>query len=315
MSRSLRKRSVRAFTLIELLVVIAIIAILIGLLLPAVQKVREAAARMSCQNNLKQIGLACHNYHDANGSFPTNSQAEGGWNWSYQRNQRSWSWLSRLLGYMEQGNLYNQLNVAGGNTLGQSQALLTTGIKNFWCPSDNAIGQNPSDNRANLGKLAGSPWTFAATSNYKGVTGNCWCWGSYQNICSGTCNGLNIGNGMFASRDATGGPITLAADVPDGTSNTFLAGEDIPSLNAHCSWPYANTSLGSCAIPPNQNLPFGGSDIYNGWPNLYSFRSRHTGGLQFVFADGSVHFISQSIALLTYRALASRNGNEVLPNY
>jgi prepilin-type processing-associated H-X9-DG protein len=105
------------------------------------------------------------------------------------------------------------------------------------------------------------------------------------------------------------------ANVPDGTSNTFLAGEDIPALNAHCTWPYANGSLGTCAIPPNQNTPFGGSDIYGGWPDLYSFRSRHTGGLQFVFADGSVHFISQSIALTTYRALATRVGGETIGDY
>jgi prepilin-type N-terminal cleavage/methylation domain-containing protein/prepilin-type processing-associated H-X9-DG protein len=309
-------RRARGFTLIELLVVIAILAILIALLLPAVQKAREAAARSQCQNNLKQIGLACHNYHDAHGCFPTNSQDEGGWDWNHQKNARSWSWLARLLPYVEQNNLYNQLNIAGGNTLGQSQALLATGVKIFWCPSDNAIAQNPSDNRANLGKVASvSSWTYAATSNYKGVTGNCWCWGTYEHSCLSNCNGLTIGNGMFSSRDATGGKITLAADVPDGTSNTFLAGEDIPSLNAHCSWPYANGSLGTCAIPPNQNVPYRGGGIYLGWPDLYSFRSRHTGGLQFVFADGSVHFISQSIALITYRALASRNGGEVIQDY
>src|SRR5579885_1429278 len=101
----------RGFTLIELLVVIAIIAILIGLLLPAVQKVREAAARSKCENNLKQIGLAVHSYHDSFGAVPPNSQNEGGWNWSFQQNAQSWSWLVRILPFIEETNLYNQFNI------------------------------------------------------------------------------------------------------------------------------------------------------------------------------------------------------------
>jgi prepilin-type processing-associated H-X9-DG protein len=241
--------------------------------------------------------------------FPTNSQDEGGWDWSYQQHSRSWSWLTRLLPYLEQENLFFQFNV-DKNTLGQDQTLLVIGIKNFYCPSDNASNLNPSDNRANLGKLAGSPSTSAATSNYKGITGDCWCWGNYQNKCSSTCNGLNMGDGMFASRDdITRNKVDLTG-VPDGTSNTFFVGEDIPELNAHCTWPYANGSLGTCAIPPNQNKPYQNADIYQGWPDLYSFRSRHPRGLQFGFADGSVHFISDSIAHPVYRAFATRNGGE-----
>jgi prepilin-type N-terminal cleavage/methylation domain-containing protein/prepilin-type processing-associated H-X9-DG protein len=303
------RRTRTAFTLIELLVVIAIIGILIGLLVPAVQKVREASNRMACANNMKQIVLASHCFHDTYSYFPTNSQNEGAWNWSFQKNAKSWSWLARLLPYLEQQNLLTQLNV-DQDTLGQHTALLTIGLNVFYCPSDDARDRNPSDDRANLGKLSGDPWTYAATSNYKGVTGDCWCYGNYANQCSNTCNGLNTGNGIFASRDDIPTNKVDIASVTDGTSNTFLIGEDIPALNAHCTWPYANGSLGTCAIPPNHNVPYGGSNIYLGWPDLYSFRSRHPGGLQFGFADGSVRFISDTIPLTVYRALASRNGGE-----
>jgi prepilin-type N-terminal cleavage/methylation domain-containing protein/prepilin-type processing-associated H-X9-DG protein len=297
-----------AFTLIELLVVIAIIAVLIGLLVPAVQKVREAAARTQCTNNLKQIVLATHAYHDAKKYFPGNSQDEGGWDWNYQKNRKSWSWLARLLPYIEQGPLFQQAGVET-NTFLQSQALLTTGLELFFCPSDNASSLSPSTNRANL---QGVPMS---TSNYKGVTGDCWCWGTYRNKCNapGAGDGLTSGNGIFA-RDAT--KKTRMANISDGTSNTFLAGEDIPETDAHCAWFYANGSLGTCAIPPNVMKRPNGTlyDPYYDWPELYAFRSRHMGGINFGFADGSVRFVRDSLPLGTYRALATINGGEIIDN-
>jgi prepilin-type N-terminal cleavage/methylation domain-containing protein/prepilin-type processing-associated H-X9-DG protein len=303
--RSVSPPGRRGFTLIELLVVIAIIAILVGLLLPAVQKVREAASRMKCANNLKQIVLAAHNYHDAQGHFPGNSQAEGGWDWNYQETQRSWSWLARLLPYLEQGAWYTQAQV-DTNTLSQSLPYLSTGLSVFFCPSDNSRTLNPSLNRANL---QGVP---IATSNYKGVTGECWCWGSYTNRCASNCNGLNTGDGIFSRNDITS-PRRIT-EITDGTSNTFFAGEDIPEISAHCTWPYANGTLSTCAIPPNVMKRSDGTiyDPYLDWPEIYSFRSRHPGGLQFGFADGSVRFISASIPLTIYRALATISGGEVV---
>jgi len=309
-------RTRSAFTLIELLVVIAIIAILIGLLLPAVQKVREAAARSSCQNNLKQIALAVHNYHDAEGTLPFNTQNEGGWDWGYQQNQRSWSFLARSLPYIEQGNLKQQLNILNktdveplGNTLGMNVAILNLTVKSFFCPSDDAISRQADNIRANLQGV------MITLSNYKGVNGSNWCWGTdTNNGPTNNCNGLTAGDGAFYRRDFAKKKTLMS--ITDGTSNTIIIGEDIPSINAHCTWPYANGVGGTTAIPPNVMKRPDGTlyDPYGDWPYLYSFRSRHTGGLQFANADGSVRFIRQSIPAATYRALSTINGGEVVAN-
>jgi prepilin-type N-terminal cleavage/methylation domain-containing protein/prepilin-type processing-associated H-X9-DG protein len=300
-----RFRTRAGFTLIELLVVIAIIAILIALLVPAVQKVREAAARAQCENNMKQILVAAHQYHDEYKHFPANSQNEGGWDWAFQQNAKSWSWLARLLPYLEQGSLYQQANI-DTNTFSQSLPYLGTGLSVFFCPSDNSRTLNPDLNRANL---QGVP---IATSNYKGNTGDCWCWGTYSNKCDydGRCDGLTYGNGIFY-RDNTISP-TRIGQIIDGTSESFFLGEDIPEIDAHCAWPYANGTIGTCAIPPNiMAKPTGQAyDPYNDWPEIYSFRSRHQDGLNFALADGSVRFVSAGIALPVYRALATINGSE-----
>lgn len=314
--RSRRPIGRTGFTLIELLVVIAIIGVLVGLLLPAVQKVREAANRMSCQNNLKQIGLAAHNFHDVHGHFPYNTQHQGGWNWAFQRNRRSWSFMARLLPYVEQSALLEGLNIknttpteAVGNTMGQSLPLLTTNIKFLFCPSDSAISKKADDIRANL------QGAMITLSNYKGVNGSNWCWGTFTNNGpTNDCDGLQRGNGMFYRLDYA--KKKTIAEILDGTSGTFMIGEDIPSINAHCTWPYANGVGGTTAVPPNWNKRPNGTlyDPYLDWPHLYSFRSRHPGGLQFGYADGSVRFVRESIAAQTYRALSTVAGGEVVAN-
>lgn len=293
------------FTLIELLVVIAIIAILIALLVPAVQKVREAASRTQCLNNLKQIGLATHSYTDVLKVFPCNSQNEGGWDWNAQKNFKSWSWLARITPYLDQGNWQYQAKLET-NTFLASQAMLSFTPAVFFCPADNAAGKTFTD-RANL---QGQPM---AGANYKGVTGDCWAYSGSVNFTNntGAGNGLTTGNGIFTRGDIAA-PQKLAR-ITDGTSNTFLAGEDVPEYNAHSAWFYANGSIGTCAIPPNFGLPPNNkADIYNEWPVLYSFRSRHAGGLHFLFCDGTVRFVSASIPLTTYRALATIRGNEAV---
>jgi prepilin-type N-terminal cleavage/methylation domain-containing protein/prepilin-type processing-associated H-X9-DG protein len=323
-------RSRRGFTLIELLVVIAIIAVLIGLLLPAVQKIREAANRMSCTNNLKQIALAVHNYHDTEGYFPVNSLiTDQGNNWI----SPNWSWLARILPYIEMDTLYKAGNIPVNrfdDTTGNpsTKTLLAAQIKAFLCPSDNAASIGPLTDRANLNPLP------IGLTNYKGVSGANWGWytvasavppndsgnnGGFINCdarfinkstTDGSYNGLNDGDGLFFRTDYR--HKHKIADVTDGTSNTFMIGEDIPEKNVHCAWPFANTANGTCGIYPNAKRTNGTEFAVGDWPNVYSFRSRHAGGLQFAYADGSVHFVNDSVDVAIYRALATIRGGEVV---
>jgi prepilin-type N-terminal cleavage/methylation domain-containing protein/prepilin-type processing-associated H-X9-DG protein len=299
----------RGFTLIELLVVLAIIAVLIALLVPAAQRVREAANRTSCRNNLRQIAIAVHHYHDQNGFLPPDSLVGRNWgtatqgqNWGYA----NWSWLARILPYIEKGDLYREANIPT-NTLEASQAWCAAAVKTYLCPSDNTISGAPRTDQWNL-----APRPIGQT-NYKGVIGSTWIYSNearWNNQPPGTPDGLEYGNGLFY-RNAFQKKRRFA-DAIDGLSNTFLIGEDVPEKNRHCSWPYANGSTGTCSIGPNSKRLDGSEYSPDDWPNVYSFRSRHPGGLQFALADGSVHFISDGIALTLYRALASADGGEAV---
>jgi prepilin-type N-terminal cleavage/methylation domain-containing protein/prepilin-type processing-associated H-X9-DG protein len=313
------KVSVRrsAFTLIELLVVIAIIAILIGLLLPAVQKVRDAAARSSCTNNLKQLALACHSYHDSNGTLPANGPGD-----TYNMNGPNWSWLAHMLPYIEQSNLYTNLGIPTAN-LG-NQPLLASAVKTFLCPADVTINGAPRMNPADIGNNKGQG---VGNTNYKGVCGENWEWGNsaWNPVKCTTCpspnngaQGLDQGNGIFYRTDGIPvpsghPPLTLTA-ITDGTSSTFMIGEDIPAMNDWAAWPYSNASVGTCAIPLNNATVAGQPGFGNSgdWPDIYSFRSNHLsyGGANFALADGHVTFVMNNINLALYRALATYNGGE-----
>jgi prepilin-type processing-associated H-X9-DG protein len=290
--------------------VIAIIAILIGLSLPAVQKVRTTAAKMSCTSNLRQLALATHSFHDVEGRVPY-GQFKGPY--GYGPDSTAWSWLAQLLPYVEQDPLYRQ----GGIPFKTLRASGVAGqeVRVFLCPSDNAIAAGPM---LNAGTLIGFP---VGNTNYKGVSGANWGdddYGIGPNIdtdwrtpgANGSYNGLDAGDGMLYRSDSN--RRLRLTDVTDGTSNTFMIGEDVPADNAWCSWPYSNNAYGTCAIPPNVELHYHGPEYQPGdWQNLWSFRSRHSGGLNFATADGAVRFVGDSLDLATYRALATIQGGEV----
>ena len=308
---SFRKRP--AFTLVELLVVIAIIGILVALLLPAVQAAREASRRSACSNNLRQLAIAVHNFHDSNKRLPYDGDDIRNSGCCYTANYTQWSWIARALPYFEQASLHQQLGLtlSPEGPISNVLPILRTQLPTLLCPSDGDNGQP----RTNCANFPGG--TVVGLTNYKGVSGSNWAWGSFPNVGpSGNNNGLDAGDGIFYRSDYA--RRLRLASIVDGTSNTFMIGEDIPIMNIHNCWPYSNTATGTCAIPLNNAL-LPGQPGYNNagdWPNVYSFRSRHTNGGLFAIGDASVTFISQTIDIGLYRALATRDGKEtvVLPN-
>lgn len=324
MRRSFVRRS--AFTLVELLVVIAIIGILIALLLPAVQAAREAARRSQCNNNLKQIGLACVNYHDANKKFPQCYLGNGVKGQSGNCTGRSW--LFAILPYTEQSALQNQSNYflpLGGNSgvaANANTAVAKTVVVDWICPSDTNNGGGVLGSRSDAGGTQ-------AVTNYKGSCGSNWQWGDaicqfkfpkggfWPNSGDGLDNG---GNGIF---HRNWNNIAYAwvgiSDVTDGTSSTFLAGESVPAWSEWNWWWNSNATTATCGIPLNyKSLAIQASpgtvtleSRIADWPNNYSFFSRHSGpGANFAYVDGHVSFIQDTIDLTTYRYLANR-GDQV----
>jgi prepilin-type N-terminal cleavage/methylation domain-containing protein/prepilin-type processing-associated H-X9-DG protein len=341
----MRVGSRRGFTLIELLVVIAIIAVLIALLLPAVQAAREAARRAQCVNNLKQLGLACHNYNQSQNTFPANLYLHPAYS-SATYNWNNSSWLVFLLPQMEQQPLYNAVNFSfmwGNNNIGypnttplgqQNSTVRLTVINALICPSD----PSPTIDSTNADEISGQQ---AAGSSYVGNLGdNCLACNPGQNtvsLCASQgyfCRGSQLGDPAtisFPPSQGTGSgifwrecPGVPLAQITDGTSNTFLAGEQIMKVTLWNTWVEANQCVGSTALPLNYLAPgvsiagSGSTVVSNGssdtgsWTHWYNFRSMHPGGGNFAMCDGSVRFIKNSINMFTYQAISTRGQNEIV---
>lgn len=332
MSRFSRLPSRHAFTLIELLVVIAIIAILIGLLLPAVQKVREAASRMTCSNNLKQIGVALHGYQSTYGTLPIGTHDD---------DNRSFCWRTWLLPHMEQEPLYKQMvtaglwgppNPAGGNTAGPSGSLNLDGVPNSEISSANSTLRNlcktrlavflcPSDDMDEFDNDG------YAKSNYCGNIG--WPVGNITGCASAKGN---IQNGVFLmANDNYRTWAVQLQKIKDGTSNTVAVGE--VTYTASTTNSSGTTNAGSRIFPiwaagnnnGSCNGTAGSGAVFRfvhanyyinqraGTNSDMSFGSQHTGSANFLMCDGGVRSISETINPAVYTAIGSRNGKE--PNH
>jgi len=320
-------RRITAFTLIELLVVIAIIAVLIGLLLPAVQKVREAAARMKCQANLKQYGIAIHSYSDTNNSLPP-----GGWFANQDWGNDQGSWLVWCLPQMEQENLFKKIGPSKVGTIyNAAGAYFSVAANRVKLPT----GRCPSDD-----------WDPNATcSNYVGSLGPQCAIGPCgydpnQTYCNGTAQAPAPGWGYTTSPDhgndwnapgirglfnRLGAPMTLVGSVPDGGSNTIFVGESLPGHHDHLqqnAWWNSNGGNAHCStiVPINTRSDAGGcgSTTPGGipgavnWNIAWGFKSRHTGGTNFLFGDGSVRSVAQNVNHRTYQLIGCRN-DELVP--
>ncbi len=319
-------KSKRGFTLIELLVVIAIIAVLIALLLPAVQSAREAARRIQCVNNLKQMGLALHDYHDALGSFPPSYLARSRFINGADDTAPGWGWASMILPHLDQAPIYSSINVGLPVENPSNGTGVRTQIAGYLCPSDPAVAGPFAVTNANANTMATiAPTSYAA------------CVGNDQ---ADTTTGLNndgLGNGVMFRNSRV-----RVADITDGMSNTILAGERAWSINEGI-WPGVVTSgvirrgpmnpcpatgalfylaptlvQAHCNVLNTDTDPDGGLDDYS---------SFHPGGANFVFGDGSVKFLKSilrnsgvrpdgstiySPSSLIFQALGTRSGGEIV---
>jgi prepilin-type N-terminal cleavage/methylation domain-containing protein len=299
-----------AFTLVELLIVIAIIALLAQLSLPAIEASREAANRTSCSNNLRQLAIAVHSYHDLSNHCPVGRfrgvhDAESG------PDAASWSWMADVLPQLEGHAIYEK----GGIPIKthRESGVVGTQLTLFLCPSDGYRSKKDRANRANWQGIE------LGLTNYAAVSGANWGEDSTREKgtfevdwpnsgTNGSSDGFDNGDGMMYRSDFR--TPRQFRQVLDGLSNTFMIGETLPTSNSRVSWPYANHTYATCAIPLTAVKPDGSPYGFGDHGNVAGFRSAHSGGCFFSRADCSVDFINDSIELDVYRALATIAGGE-----
>lgn len=306
-----RRLSPRGFTLIELLVVIAIIAILIALLLPAVQQAREAARRAQCVNNLKQLGIALHNYHDTHNVMPP------GWigvqsNTPNMEGNSGFAWGAHLLPYIDQGPLYNRLNFSREcYDAAWNAPALSAVLASFRCPSD------PSTNTWSIMDEAGTNTVLATlpTANYVGNFGT----EGPEDLCaSGPFPAAQCqGEGVFFHNSAV-----RLRDITDGSSNTVLLGEHrtdtrASTVAAH-GFEWHSTWVGYVAGGEEAAARFlGVADHTPNHPSLHmeDYSSWHTGGVHLLFGDGRVRFVNENVDHVVFKGVITRQGGETIGEF
>ncbi len=315
------QKSRTAFTLVELLVVIAIIGVLVALLLPAVQQAREAARRVECTNQLKQLGLAMHNYHDTYGRLPPgNSEIES---MSPAQPRREWGWAPRILPFIEASATYEQIDFTKPSYDRPSSwnvsmmddpsvicnyKVVRTIYPEFLCPS------NPDDGQALTEDHFGASWELsqcdyaANIGDHRNATGIGFPASDNPAVTTGAGNSIVVPRGVIGCRDWS----AKFRDITDGLSHTYLLGECIGAWSSWQNW--GSACFANTAWPVNyRNRDFMDGTLNAGhWDFNIGFRSFHPGGAEFLMCDGSVKFIAETTDGPIYRAGASRSGGETL---